>query len=70
MSDFSGNDYFTPVGHETWSDIEGRSSGGGGRCPGAFQSLIAWTFIIAGIILAAIFPPLGILIWIGVKIGS
>ncbi len=66
MSMNSPGSYSDPGGYENWRDIE-KGSLGGGRGAGNVCGII---LIVVGVLLAAVFPPLGILIWIGVKMAS
>ena len=68
--DLNGNGHFDAGDYEMWRDINKGSSGRGYGGGDSFTTLIAWGFIIAGIILGCVFPPFGILIWIGAKIGA
>lgn len=68
--DLNGNGHFDGGDYEMWKDIEHGSNHGGIGGTGALEQILAWTLIIGGIILGAIFPPFGILIWLGAKVGS
>ena len=68
MTELKGGDYFSPSGHENWRITEKHDSGGG--TGGGGGKGLGIVLIIVGVILAAIFPPLGILIWIGAKTAS
>ena len=68
MTDLKGGDYFSPMGHENWDTIESSNSGGvrHSNSSGLVRG-IGITLIIIGVIGAACFPPIGILIYIGLK---
>ena len=68
MTDLQGGDYFSPMGHENWNTIESSNSGGvrHSNSSGLVRG-IGITLIVIGVIGAAFFPPIGILIYIGLK---
>lgn len=68
MTDLKGGDYFSPMGHENWNTIESSNSGGvkHSNSSGLVRG-IGITLIVIGVIGAAFFPPIGILIYIGLK---
>lgn len=68
--DLNGNGHFYAGDYEMWRDIEHGGHSCGGSSGEAYTQLIAWTLIIVGVLLAAIFPPFGLLIWLGAKLGS
>ena len=70
MTNLSGGDYASPIGHESWNDIEKGGSGGGRPTSNGGAHLLGIILIILGIIGAAVFPPIGILIWIGAKLAA
>ena len=66
--DLNGNGRFDGGDYEIWKDIEHSSKGG--YSGSGLGEIIGWFLIICGIFLTAIFPPCGILIWIGAKMLS
>lgn len=71
--DLNGNGHFDPGDYEMWKDIHnGSSSGGsysgsGGSGLGVvLLALLGMVCIVFGILLAAVFPPGALILWLGI----